>query len=282
MPSSIISQVIPAGLKNMSGTRRWGKKKPPAGWEYIQPTIDALSAEIREVNSTPSGGKNKLEANWPIHQINNQRSRYIYDMYAVHKKISRELYMYCVKQKLVDAALVAKWKKPGYEKLCSVFVIDRRNFPFGTTSICRVPRKTLKNKIIFEANTGCRGCASGSGRSNIFGNKYGQRLARIQIARETKLEALYESEETTVLSDQKEQSSSSNSEGTSLLAGQGSPPGPWASMDSSDDDEEAEDNDDEEEDNEDNEEHEGFSSSEGNKRRAEERDEETSAKRFKS
>ena len=84
----------------MSGTRRWGKKKPPAGWEYIQPTIDALSAEIREVNSTPSGGKNKLEANWPIHQINNQRSRYIYDMYAVHKKISRELYMYCVKQQI--------------------------------------------------------------------------------------------------------------------------------------------------------------------------------------
>ena len=33
--------------------------------------------------------------------------------------------------------------------------------------------------------TGCRGCASGpGGESNIFGNKYGQHLAAIQIARE--------------------------------------------------------------------------------------------------
>ena len=33
--------------------------------------------------------------------------------------------------------------------------------------------------------TGCRGCASGpGGESNIFGNKYGQHLAAIQVARE--------------------------------------------------------------------------------------------------
>eukprot|EP00595_Chromulina_sp_UTEXLB2642_P003611 CAMPEP_0196767176 /NCGR_PEP_ID=MMETSP1095-20130614/37046_1 /TAXON_ID=96789 ORGANISM="Chromulina nebulosa, Strain UTEXLB2642" /NCGR_SAMPLE_ID=MMETSP1095 /ASSEMBLY_ACC=CAM_ASM_000446 /LENGTH=126 /DNA_ID=CAMNT_0042133847 /DNA_START=354 /DNA_END=734 /DNA_ORIENTATION=- len=33
--------------------------------------------------------------------------------------------------------------------------------------------------------TGCRGCASGSGgQKNIFGNRYGQYLAAIQISRE--------------------------------------------------------------------------------------------------
>ena len=216
-------------------SRRWGKKKPPSGYEYIQPTIDALASELRDVNSQPSGGKQKLEANWPIHQINNQRTRYIYDMYSVHHKISRELYMYCVKEKLVDTALVAKWKKPGFEKLCSVFVIDRRNFPFGTTAICRVPKKSLGNKIIFEANTGCRGCASGNGTSNIFGTKYGQRLARVQVAREAKLEAQFGQ----AIDTEGEQGAS----GTSASAGA---PGPWATMDSSDDDSDDDEEEDEE------------------------------------
>ena len=219
-------------------SRRWGKKKPPAGWDYIEPTLNALASELREVNSTTSGGKQKLEANWPIIQLNNQRTRYIYDMYAVHQKISRELYMYCVKVKMVDAALVAKWKKSGFEKLCSVFVIDRRNFPFGTTAICRVPRKSLGNKIIFEAHTGCRGCASGSGVSNIFGTKYGQRLARVQLAREAKLEAQYGSNNVGVEVVEKMDTSSG-------VTQQAAAAGPWANMDSSDEDEDEEEDEDE-------------------------------------
>ena len=230
----LITYIQPAHLP-IPMSRRWGKKKPPSGYEYIQPTIDALASELRDVNSQPSGGKQKLEANWPIHQINNQRTRYIYDMYSVHHKISRELYMYCVKEKLVDTALVAKWKKPGFEKLCSVFVIDRRNFPFGTTAICRVPKKSLGNKIIFEANTGCRGCASGNGTSNIFGTKYGQRLARVQVAREAKLEAQFGQ----AIDTEGEQGAS----GTSASAGA---PGPWATMDSSDDDSDDDEEEDEE------------------------------------
>ena len=44
-------------------------------------------------------------------------SRYVYEMFYKYKKISREVYQYCLDQKLADAALIAKWKKPGYEKL---------------------------------------------------------------------------------------------------------------------------------------------------------------------
>lgn len=39
------------------------------------------------------------------------RSRYVYDMYYIYHRISREVYDYCIEQKLVDAALIAKWKK---------------------------------------------------------------------------------------------------------------------------------------------------------------------------
>lgn len=45
--------------------------------------------------------------------------------------------MFDVPQKLVDGPLMAKWKKPGYERLCSTYVINTKNYKFGTVSICR-------------------------------------------------------------------------------------------------------------------------------------------------
>lgn len=107
-------------------------------------------------------------------------------MYYTYHRISKEVYDYCVNNKLVDAGLIAKWKKPGYERLCSTYVINPLNYKFGTVSICRVPKQFLApGTEIEDPVTGCRGCASGSSQ-NIFGNKYGQYLAAIQIAREEK------------------------------------------------------------------------------------------------
>ena len=123
---------------------------------------------------------------WPIHQINWQRSRYIYDMHYKFKRISRPLYDYCLREKYADAQLCSKWKKPGYARLCSIHVINPQNTNFGTTSICRVPRQQLARGVVVEdATTGCRGCAPGpGGYNNIFGNRYGQYLAAIQVKRE--------------------------------------------------------------------------------------------------
>lgn len=108
-------------------------------------------------------------------------------MYYTYHRISKELYDYCITNKVVDASLIAKWKKPGYERLCSTYVINPRNYKFGTVSICRVPKHCLApGTEIEDPMTGCRGCASGAS-SNIFGTKYGQYLAAIQVAREERL-----------------------------------------------------------------------------------------------
>lgn len=108
-------------------------------------------------------------------------------MYYTYHRISKELYDYCITNKIVDASLIAKWKKPGYERLCSTYVINPRNYKFGTVSICRVPKHCLApGTEIEDPMTGCRGCASGAS-SNIFGTKYGQYLAAIQVAREERL-----------------------------------------------------------------------------------------------
>ena len=134
----------------------------------------------------PHEGLRKSESQWPIHQINWQRTRYVYDLYYKYKRISRELYDYCTRNKIIDAPLAAKWKKKGFDRLCSVHAINTRNTNFGTTSICRVPRMHLrKGQLVEDRLTGCRGCASGPGGfNNIFGNNYGQYLAAVQVARE--------------------------------------------------------------------------------------------------
>lgn len=178
----------------MSRFARRGKE--PSDFDYIKPTLEALEQELRDKVNEPHEGKRKLESQWPVHQINWQRSRYVYDMYWRYGKISREAYDYCVRNKLVDGALMSKWRKPGYEKLCSTYVINTRNYNFGTVSICRVPRHALGDDAEVECpTTGCRGCASGPGsRHNIFGNKYGQFLARIQVKREERAQRSQEAE----------------------------------------------------------------------------------------
>eukprot|EP00659_Diplonema_papillatum_P008945 gene8945-13848_t len=171
----------------MSGDRRWSTGKIPKGWEIVAPVLDALQEELKEQITAGHDGRRKVEAQWPVHQISWQRTRYIYDLYHRYKRIPKPVYDYCIKNKLIDAALVAKWKKPGYERLCSTHTINPNNYNFGSVSICRVPRYELgpDHPMVEDKFTGCRGCASGrGGRRNIFGNKYGQYLAAIQVSRE--------------------------------------------------------------------------------------------------
>ncbi|KAG7341820.1 G10 protein [Nitzschia inconspicua] len=177
--------------------KRWNKKKAsPPGFDVVEPTLEALENELRDKIKESNEKKRKTESLWPVHQINWQKSRYIYDMYYTYGRISRQVYDYCIQQKLVDAALIAKWKKPGYERLCSTYVINPSNYKFGTTSICRVPLwdRSPEAKTAQDPTTGCLGCASGKGAGprNIFGNKYGQYLAAVQIAREERLQKLEE------------------------------------------------------------------------------------------
>lgn len=116
-------------------------KRPPPGYDQIEPVIEALENELRDKVKESNDGKRNHESIWPVHQINWQRSRYVYDMFYTYGRISRKVYEYCLKSKIADAALIAKWKKPGYERLCSTYVINPANFKFGTTSICRVPMR---------------------------------------------------------------------------------------------------------------------------------------------
>ena len=164
----------------MPKVRRARTKPPPDGWELIEPTLEELEAKMRDAETESHEGKRRTESLWPIFKIHHQRSRYIYDLYYKRKAISKELYDYCIKQRIADQALIAKWKKQGlidimssywmsdqllshlgYENLCCLRCIQIRDTNFGTNCICRVPREKLEEgKAIVECiHCGCRGCS---------------------------------------------------------------------------------------------------------------------------
>eukprot|EP01098_Paradermamoeba_levis_P007865 TRINITY_DN327_c0_g1_i4.p1 TRINITY_DN327_c0_g1~~TRINITY_DN327_c0_g1_i4.p1 ORF type:complete len:168 (-),score=36.45 TRINITY_DN327_c0_g1_i4:84-524(-) len=141
---------------------RTSKSKTPEGWELIEPTLNELTKKMRDAENDPHEGKRKAESVWPIFRIHHQRSRYLYDLYYRRKEISKELYEFCLKEGYGDANLIAKWKKPGYEKLCCLRCIQAKDHNFATTCICRVPKEKLEaGKIVECVHCGCRGCSSG-------------------------------------------------------------------------------------------------------------------------
>jgi bud site selection protein 31 len=100
-----------------------------------------------------------VESTWPIFRLHHQRSRYIYELYYQRQAISRELYEWCLTEGIADRNLIAKWKKPGYERLCCLRCIQSKDTNFGTACICRVPKEKLEEGTIVECvHCGCRGC----------------------------------------------------------------------------------------------------------------------------
>ena len=148
------------------------RKAPPAGFDDIEDTLLEFSNRMKDAENASHEGKKRHEVLWPIFQISHQRSRYIYDLYYTKSAISTQLYDYLLKNKYADAALIAKWKKQGYEKLCCLRCIQTKETNFNSTCVCRVPKVMLKKGEdggegggVSSGGTecvscGCRGCAS--------------------------------------------------------------------------------------------------------------------------
>ena len=129
----------------------------------IESTLYEFEDRMRDAINDPHDGKRKAESQWPIHRLHWERNRYIYDLFYKQGKISRELYDFLVREKIVDAALISKWRKPGYEILCSMSAIQKGSTNFGTTSVCRVPLAQRGAQIMPSVQTGCVSCVSGDG-----------------------------------------------------------------------------------------------------------------------
>lgn len=144
---------------------RVGKRPAPEGYASIKPFLDEVALELRKIENAPHEGLRHNEAYWPIFRLSHRRSRYIYDAF-LRGEISRALYDWCLDEKLADAALIARWKKPGYEGLCCMRCIQQGETGFGGVCVCRVPREErLGAEHSLECqNCGCRGCGGARGK----------------------------------------------------------------------------------------------------------------------
>lgn len=106
-------------LLNMPAIRHASKRKaPPAGFSDIEDDLLVFANKMKDAESAPSEGKPRHQVHWPIFRITHERSRYVYELYYEREAISRELYEWLLKNGYANAALIAKWKKMGYEKVC--------------------------------------------------------------------------------------------------------------------------------------------------------------------
>lgn len=141
-------------------------KSPPPGFDRIKTALDEFEFQLRQVHHarTSKITARKDEKLWEIMRINNERSRYVFNLFYRRKAISRDLYEWLLKNRLADRQLIAKWKKKGYEKLCCLGCIQRKETNHGNVCICRIPRAQLleKDRTTFQQckNCGCHGCSS--------------------------------------------------------------------------------------------------------------------------
>jgi bud site selection protein 31 len=95
------------------------RKPPPEGFSDIEDDLLIFSNQMKDAQNATNDNVPKHQAQWPIFQISHKRSRYIYELYYEKEAISKQLYDWLLKNGYADAMLIAKWKKQGYEKVCS-------------------------------------------------------------------------------------------------------------------------------------------------------------------
>jgi bud site selection protein 31 len=145
--------------------RNKGREKPPIGWDLIEEVIEDFERQMKDAVTEDLDQKRKCESLWKIHRIHWEKNRFIFDLMFRRKVISKELYEWLVRKKVVDSTLISKWRKPGYEILCSMMAIQKSATNFGTTSHCRVPIRDRTQSVAITPNvkTGCISCCSGDG-----------------------------------------------------------------------------------------------------------------------
>lgn len=135
-----------------------------SGAEVVAARLEEYEQRMRDALDEPMDDKRNNELTWPTFRLHYERNRFLYDQ-CRQNKISSKLIDHLVKKEpgKYDKVLIARWKKPGYERLCSLAAITKSNTNFRTTSVCRTPLKHRTGQITPSVMTGCVSCASGDG-----------------------------------------------------------------------------------------------------------------------
>jgi bud site selection protein 31 len=138
-------------------------RKAPGGADAVADKLEEFEARMREATAAPRGDAMNAALTWPVHKLHYQKNRFLHDACYVYGTVSEALLKYLIKEKIADGALLAKWRKPGYDTVCSMAVLTRSNTNFGTVGICRTPLRDRTGQIMPNVQTGCVCCVSGCG-----------------------------------------------------------------------------------------------------------------------
>lgn len=75
----------------MSFRRRLKHKRPPAGWEKIEDTIEDFEVQMRDVVAEGHEGERRTALSWKVHRVHWEKNRFIFDLMYVRKVMPREL-----------------------------------------------------------------------------------------------------------------------------------------------------------------------------------------------
>jgi hypothetical protein len=75
----------------MSFRRRLKHKRPPAGWDKIEDTIEDFEAQMRDVVAEGHEGERRAALSWKVHRVHWEKNRFIFDLVYVRKVMSKEL-----------------------------------------------------------------------------------------------------------------------------------------------------------------------------------------------
>ena len=155
------------GLHKLPRAKR---RQAPAGFEgRVEAELAGFDERMREAVAASHEGKRRNEGTWEVTRIHWERNRFVFEEFYRRKAISRELFDWLCQCKLADRNLIAKWRKPGYEQLCSLQAIQTRDTNFGTVSQCRVPlKKRNPQQWGPSVRTGCVSCVSGDKGAPIW------------------------------------------------------------------------------------------------------------------
>lgn len=88
---SVVSSSQEKNKKLMSFRRRLKHKRPPAGWDKIEDTIEDFEAQMRDVVAEGHEGERRAALSWKVHRVHWEKNRFIFDLVYVRKVMSREL-----------------------------------------------------------------------------------------------------------------------------------------------------------------------------------------------
>uniref|UniRef100_A0A8C9NA46 Uncharacterized protein n=1 Tax=Serinus canaria TaxID=9135 RepID=A0A8C9NA46_SERCA len=124
---------------------RRSRKAPLDGCQLMEPMLDQLGQERREVEMEPHKGKKKLESLWPIFRIHHQKT--IMNVTIIFSaKIPSPGFLSLEAEKPQRK----RWKKQGCGNFCCLHCIQTWDTNSGKNCSCRVPKNKLEVGRIIE------------------------------------------------------------------------------------------------------------------------------------